>query len=32
MGAGLDEPLEIRRPGATGTYGWTERAGYPGTD
>jgi vancomycin resistance protein YoaR len=32
MGAGLDEPLEIRRAGRTGTYGWTEREGYPGTD
>ncbi len=31
-GAGLDEPLEVRRAGRTGTYGWTTREGYPSID
>jgi vancomycin resistance protein YoaR len=29
-GAGLEAPIEVRRPGRTGNYGWTVAAGYPG--
>jgi len=32
MGAGIEDSLVVRRAGATGSYGWIERAGYPGID
>lgn len=31
-GAGLEEPIEVRRAGRTGSYGWTVRAGYPASE
>ncbi len=32
IGAGLEEPIQVRRAGSTGTYGWTVRAGYPASE